>query len=530
MKGKMKVLSIFLAAAMTASMFAGCSQSGNPTTTPAASGSSDKGTASTASKDAGTAAPSGEVTEINWNIWASTEPTMANKVIPELNKKSEADIGVKVNFKWTTKAESLLTALQAGDKSLDVAFACAWWANYPVSAQKGYFYDITEKLPEVAPDLYKKIPEVLWTGMSVNGRIYGVPTWKDAAADMFWTGRKDILEGAGAVEDFKKTDYFCASMTPVLEKVKAWHDADPTKNAYSEGCDYPFNMNKVGLNPPLPDWDMFVNDGAIGVRIKDGNTKVTWAYDDADYIANIKTMKDWADRGLSNGKVAPTTEQEPTTLTCGTAQGWEGAQYTAWGGPSKGYETLINHRTGPYLTTGYIQGGANVIGASSSKVDASLKFLQYVNTNEEYRNMMAYGVEGVTYTAEEKNGVKVIDKSLGGDGWAPANFTVGTMDLLWPTNNLPEDQFDVNKRICDMVNTATASSLVGFNLNTDAIQTQITACASIFKEYDGILRCGAVKDVDATVAEFKKKMENVGMNDIIAECQKQVDAFLAAKA
>lgn len=526
MKGKAKVLSLLLAAAMTAGLFAGCNGGGGGTSSTGSTGGDTSSTGSTGS----TGGSSGEITEINWDIWAASEPTAAAEVIAELNKKSEADIGIRVKFNWTIgSADSVKTAMQAGDKNLDIAFCCNWWADYPGSAQMGYMADLTDLLPEVTPTLYNKLPSLLWEGVKVNGRIYGVPTWKDAAAEIFWMGRKDTLEGAGAVEDFyAATSEDFSKLTPVLEKVKAWHDADPDTNAYSEGTTAPFTMNKGGINPMTPNWDMGVSSPPIGVKIEEGNTTVMWAYDDPDLVKNCYTLKDWADRGLSNGKEAAQVEQEPQTINVWCGQGWEGAQYTAWGGPNKGYDTLIASRCGPFLTSAYVQGGVNIIGANSSKVEPSLKYLEYVNTNEEYRNMMAYGVEGVTYkvAGTTADGKPIVDRTELGTGWTTANFTVGTMDLLWPDSNLPESQYDVNARICDMVNNATASSLMGFVLNTENVQTQIAACDSIWKEYDGTLRRGDSNDVDATIAEAKKRLMEVGLQDVIDEYQNQANEFL----
>lgn len=524
MKGKMKVLSLLLASAMAATMFAGCNNSSNPASDGGTSTASTGSTASTAGTDEGGAAPSGEIVEINWYAY-NMPPNAADRVIPELNKKTEADIGIRVNYLWqSAQQEGMLTAFAAGDSSIDLAFACNWFADYVGSAQKNYFYDITEKVQSVTPTLYSTLPAQLWEGMKINGKIYGVPTWKDAAADTYWTARKDIIEGANAMTEFQAAGERAATLTPVLEKVKAWHDADPDNNAYSEGLEYPYNFNKTGINPVTPDWDTLSAPLWLGIKL-DGSdsTTVQFMFDDPGLVEDFKTLKDWADRGLSNGKIAPQIEQEPTVLVVSSAQGWDGAQYTAWGGPTKGYDCIIQHRAGPFLTSNYVQGGANVIGSASKKADAALKFLEYVNTNEEFRNMLAFGVEGDTFTRDE------LGKVTKSPDWDTSNFAIGSMNILWPESNLPDDQLNVNQKICDMVNTAEASPLMGFSIDISSVENQIAACTSIVKEYAEQLRCGVVTDVDASIAELKDKVNKQGMQDVITEFQKQVDAFIASK-
>ena len=46
--------------------------------------------------------------------------------------------------------------------------------NYYQNATEGAFADLTEKLPEIAPETYKLVPESIWNNVTVNGKIYGV--------------------------------------------------------------------------------------------------------------------------------------------------------------------------------------------------------------------------------------------------------------------------------------------------------------------------------------------------------------------
>lgn len=518
MKGKIKVLSLIMAVALTGSMFAACS--GNNADQTSSTSSTASTASSTASNDNNQT--TGEVTEISWHAWGDP-PNQREAVEAALNEKSIADIGIKVNFKWTTgDDQALRTALSSGDSDLDIAFACAWFADYVGSAQKNFFTDLTDIIPTVAPDLWKELPETLWNGVKVNGKIYGVPVWKDVAATQYWLARKDIAEAADAVELFHQAGLKVDSLTPALEKIKAWHDADPENNAYSEGNTAPFNFNKAGLNGHNNMWDALQEDVRIGIRVREGNTTVQSYYTDADYIDDLKTLKKWADAGLSNGKVALQIEQEPTVITVGTAQGWDGAQYTAWGGPVKGYDTIIQQKTTPIMTSATVQGGVNVIGAGSKKVEAALKFMEYVNTNAEYRNMLTFGIEGVNF---KDNGDGTVTRLTGQD-WAPGNFALGSWKYLKPEAPAPAD---MNTGICEQVNTAEASALLGFAPNTDNVKTQIASCTSIIKEVQDQLQCGAVQDVDATVAKLLSDLDGLGYNDIIADYQAQVDAFLAAK-
>lgn len=544
MKGKIKILALTLAVVMASSMFVACASD-----KPATDGGESKPTTESKKDDTPADAPK-ETVEISW-YFGGDAPKQPDAVYEALNKKSVEDIGVKVNFKFTTGNDATIkTSLAAGDKDLDIVFACAWFADYVGNAQKNAFLDITDKLPEVAPTLWSDHPEKLWEGVKVNGKVYGVPVWKDAAAQQFWIVREDIATAAGAVEDFKKAGLAASSLTPTLEKIKTWHDADPAKNVYSEGNTAPINFNWAGLNGIDNMIDILQGTVRIGVAIADGNSKVESYYTMPYYLETLKTLKEWADKGLSNGKVAPTIEQEPTVLTVGTAQGWEGAQYSAWGGPKKGYSSLIQPKTTPILTSATAQGAVNCIGANSEKADTALKYLEYVATNAEYRNMLTYGIEGTNWHMATADDVKAyyatalsegsvtqefVDQMVTdtadkvvqvdtGDAWAPWNFAAGSWKHLIPAIGEKPDTYT---NIMKLMDTAAPSSLLGFAPSTANVETEIAACTGIIEQYYKDLQCGNVADVDAQVAKILKDLNAVGYQAIIDDYQAQVDAFLA---
>jgi len=73
---------------------------------------------------------------------------------------------------------------------------------------------------------------------------------------------------------------------------------------------------------------------------------------------------------------------------------------------------------------------------------------------------------------------------------------------------------------------ATASSVVGFIVDTASIETEIAACNNVVSEYMTQLRKPTgTEDVDALVDEFIAKLKANGIEKIISEVQAQRDAF-----
>lgn len=68
----------------------------------------------------------------------------------------------------------------------------------------------------------------------------------------------------------------------------------------------------------------------------------------------------------------------------------------------------------------------------------------------------------------------------------------------------------------------------GFAFDTTNVVDQYSACCNIMDKYYKALLAGTV-DVESTIAQANKEFEAAGLNDIIKEKQKQLDAFLASE-
>lgn len=503
MRQTKKMVSVACVGTMLASLLAGCGGDGS------------KKTEAEGEKK--------EVVNLVWYV-AGNAPNKPDEVIKALNEKSAKDIGVTVDFQFQLNDDSaVVQTLTSGDSSVDIVTAANWFADYRNSAMKNYFVDLTEILPEQAPELYEKLPDVLWDGVKVNDKIYGVPTWKDTAETRFWIGEEDVLADLGATEDFNNANVRLDSMSPVVEKVQEWMDQDPENNRSAEGATNAYMIDKRGDWGIKIEWDILsAQEMEIGVKdFNEENPTVQWMYDDPDYVEDLKTLKKWADEGWSNGIAAAQVDSSPRGVIS-QGVGWDGAQYTVWGGDAVGYDTILANAGGPFLKSSAAIGSVNCIPLNSKHVDEAVKYLQYINTNADYRNMLAYGVEGVNY--------EVVDgkyRSLTGYDWVTPNYTMASFDMLLAPVEVPDA--DMYKKICDSVNTAPENTLTGFAPDLSSVQNEVAACSSIIPEYAYPLHRGDVKDVDAAIAEYRAELDKLGLQKIIDELQKQVDEFVASQ-
>ena len=72
---------------------------------------------------------------------------------------------------------------------------------------------------------------------------------------------------------------------------------------------------------------------------------------------------------------------------------------------------------------------------------------------------------------------------------------------------------------------APASKFVGYTFDSSSVSTEVSAVSAVIGKYAPALECGTV-DPEQMIPEFLNALEAAGMNKIIEENQKQLDAWL----
>ena len=68
--------------------------------------------------------------------------------------------------------------------------------------------------------------------------------------------------------------------------------------------------------------------------------------------------------------------------------------------------------------------------------------------------------------------------------------------------------------------------LAGFVPDTTNIKNEVAARDALYSELGFLIEYGLVDDVDAAIAEYQQKQKDAGVDKIVEEVQKQVDAYL----
>lgn len=506
MKKLNKILALGMAAILALST-AACTQA------PASSGTGSTGgdTASTGGDTASTGGDtSGEVVTLTWVTVGNGQPDNYDAWLAQINPYLEDKIGVNLDVQvvswgdWDNRRNVLVNT--AGD--YDILFTNM--NTYVNDIHIGAFRDITDMVQSTAPDLYAAIPEDYWEACKVGGKLYAVPSYKDSSISEYLVWDKALAESTGFTipEAVEMKDL--ASLTDTLTAMKD-SKGEPS-----------FPMNQNGAT-----WVAFEYDNMgtgllpIGVRYDDASAKVVPVLEQADIQASLNTFHEWYQAGIINSDAA-TKPEENAYKPCSVAQGWSGAAVTTWG-PNMGVEAAATKLGPTIVSNDTVRGSMNCISANCKNPEKALQLLQLVNTDSYVRDLLYYGVQGEDwdYTDDTKAWVHRNNAN-----WTMAGYTQGSFFVVTPTDDFDFNQYD---EVEELNKNASPSVLLGFSLDTTNFKDQLTNCVSIYERYKGELLSGT-RATDEIVPQIMSEMRDAGFDDIVAQCQEQVDAFLASNA
>ncbi len=479
---KMRILSAICAAAVLTTMVASCG--------------SDKG-----SNEGNKNSKSPEL--IYWTVGGATGDNQ--DAYDAVNKYVKDKLGftIKVNIAdwgdWDTKMN---TILQSGEY-FDYMFTNA--SKYRTAINLGAFADITEDVDKYASKLYDVIPDEIWNGVKVDGKLYSVPTYKDSSVTQYWCLDKKYVEKYNI--DVNQMMTF-SDLDRIFKQLKEGEGSSfyPIKANQSDPFNGIFNGFDglcAGLEP-------------LGVEITDENRKVINTLEHPIMQERLDYMHKWYQEGIINPD-ANTMTETPKGRPFFIGQGFPGAEKT-WA-VNEGVEEYVPVQTwGPMYSTESIQGSMNAIGKNSKYVKECLQFLELANTDSKLRDMMAYGAEGKDFEYVSDSVVKKLN-----DNYTWPSYTQATFFNLSTVEGTPEDQWDQVKKLNEEAETST---VLGFSLDVEPINSELTACRSVYDKYKYDLKTGA-QDPKELIPQITKELNDAGFDKVIEEAQRQINEYFA---
>ena len=499
-----KILALLLASVMVLALLAGCGGGNNDT--PTTPGDDSSSTDTNTPSDTNTTTPpadDGSVPTITWYMVGGGQPSNIDSWTQTANAYLEEKIGVHINIQcvsWGDWGDQRSMVIQTNEP-YDIMFTDS--GSYASDVAMGAFADITDLLAQT-PGITDLIPQEYLDACKINGRLYGIPAYKDTAMANFFVWTKEYVD-----------NYY-----PDYANIHTLADATPAVTAIKEGTgEPPLLLNKDGISCVVGQrYDQLGMGGmgAIGVSYYDPDGKVVCTFEQQDVLDQLNVLYDWMKNGMINSDAATASE---ATGMCGVgiSQGWPSAA-KGWG-ECRGAEVVVSQFGDIVVSTDTIQGSMACISSSSSHQLEALKVIELVSTDTKFRDMLYYGEEGVNFEYVDEDGVQKVSK-LNND-WTLAGYTQGTFKTVTPVVGTAPyfDEVDEQNR------NAISSVAMGFVFDKTPVADQIAACQAIFEGYKGLIQTGT-GEPESTVAQMMSEMRASGFDDIVAEAQAQLDAYL----
>ena len=109
---------------------------------------------------------------------------------------------------------------------------------------------------------------------------------------------------------------------------------------------------------------------------------------------------------------------------------------------------------------------------------------------------------------------------------------IGNLTIVRAPEELVGPDSIMLKRMVEYNNSCLTGNHMGFVVDPTPIVNEVAACTSVVSEYQTDLTCGQASSQDEVkelVEEFVDKLKANGVDTIVAEVQKQMDAWKAAK-
>ena len=176
-----------------------------------------------------------------------------------------------------------------------------------------------------------------------------------------------------------------------------------------------------------------------------------------------------------------------------------------------------------------------------ARMEAALKYIELVHTDKLFCDTMRYGVQGYhwNYVTEEQSEAcagGVLRTEVGTTNYSPWGFSqpayfftsieVSQAQVDGTAKAPVLNQYELYDEAIET--SANVSAISGFTWDSSAWTQNLAEITAIKEEYYTDFATGTIP-IDDIFEEFMGKMNDAGLQDMIADAQAQLDAYLESK-
>lgn len=513
---KRRTLSVLLAAGMVASMLAGCGGAPDQGGTPSGDGSNVSNSSESSGNNEGSGSDaSGETYEVAIQLvniapelpdLEAVEAAVNEITVPAINCTVDIQ-NIFIGDLPTTTSMNVVS-----DEKIDLV-AVGLTQKLADIYDDGILLPLDDYL-QYAPTYVEAVGNVMPAGQ-VNGVQYAIPSNPYVARGAGFAYNKDMADELGIkLEDGMALE----DLTDVFAKVK---EKDAYGTSYGTASSLTATMWFSG--------EAFGTNADFGyIADPDNSTTIENFYASDDFRRVCVAAKEWVDAGYipSDSLTDTTTVQEYFSMhrVFGTVTAYDIAQIGIWQ-QGQDFTVDIVEMADPVVSTSAASETMWGIAANSKNPQKAMELLELIYTNKDLGNLLMFGIEGVNYTIVEgtENVCTPDGSEHGTDGYTSIFTKYGDTTQIFAkypnTDNYVEDVKAYNDGVA-------VSKSLGYVFDSSEFSAEAGAISNVIAEYLPRLQTGMVDDVDAAIDEMVAALENAGMSDVIAENQRQLDAFM----
>ena len=440
------------------------------------------------------------------------------------------EIGVKVHLEPVGLIEAQADAMRrvAAGEQIDIMLT----AFSPIGplVDAGLILPLDDLIDTYGRDIKEQAGPGLM-GSYYAGSLYGLPPVFKNSEAYGYAMRKDIIDKYGITIDLNKV-YTLDDLEEIFAIVKE-----------GEGDNFymtiPWNSEPPPLNGALQPYDRLAGNFAGGVLMLNrsfSDLTIHNFFATEEYADYAQRMYNWAQRGYLSPDAAITSEFPDTLLRGGN---YLGMFY--WADPSsmfeidtKGFEFYLVSTVPAFVPH---DGGNAVdwnIPVTSVNPAKAVEAVNYIYKNHAATWLIQFGLEGVTHEVLQRgaDGRPVLIKYLADDPDTLPYFQPYGLygnRLEWPA--MDPSPVELNQMFKDFENAIPASRnspALGYSFVATDVAAEIAAVNAVIEQYTPSFNGGAVNP-SSMLPEFIRALEGAGIDRIIAENQRQLDAWAASR-
>lgn len=447
---------------------------------------------------------SGEVPTLVWYVPGNKQVDM-KLVMEEANKIIEPKIGAKLDLQMIDDAafSERMSMMMASNTEFDLCFT-GYINPYVSGVRMGGFAPMTELMEKYTPEFLKTFPDYALKSARVDGDIYAVPNLQIMAQYSGVFVFDDYYEKYG-FDKIEKIDDVRV-LEPCFDKIlKNEKNVYPVNGAIG-------NYSDVWIASSTP---------LMCIKKNDPEMKVIWGADMDNAEESRKLTRDW----YLKGYIRPDIDTCPSD-----SEELKAGRYVCFSGRYKpGIEEEYYIQYGrrvhfipmgePIIPQGCGVDTMTAISRTSKHKDKAMQFIELINTDKDLYNLICYGIKDKHYTLQE-DGLHI--SPIENSGYSHlAAWKFGNQFNAYLLEGQADNTWEETKRLNE---TAEICPLLGLTFETDNIKSQLSQLKAANEEFVSMHKGAA--DYTVQFPEYRKKMEDAGIYDVIAEYQRQIDEFL----